>query len=123
MCFATTKKSPGKREQRRFKKIEDERQSLRYKAADLVGRGRTYRSAAKLLGVSHQFVCNWARRLLDSRTVSKNVHGKVVQVREYVFKEDWRELIRTRKPGPRTGRPSRTCRCTGAWRTSASLPR
>ena len=88
-----TKKSPDKREQRRFKKIEDERQSLRYKAADLVRRGHSYRSAAKILGVSHQFVCNWARRLLDSRTVSKKVHGKVVHVREYVFKEDWRELI------------------------------
>lgn len=98
-----TKKNPDRRERARLKKIEDAKQSLRYRAVMMVKDGRSYRETAEVLGVSPQFVCDWSRRLLDCRLATVIVGNRARKVRVYSLKEDWRELIRTRTPGPRPG--------------------
>ena len=98
-----TKRNPDKREQKRLKKIEDERQSKRYRAAELVKDGYSYRAAAEMLGTSHQFVSDWSHTLLDMRTVRRRVGGVVKRVRVCRFKEGFRGLLATRRPGPAPG--------------------
>ena len=98
-----TKKSPDKREQKRLKKVEEKKQSDRLRAAMMVKDGSSYRCTAKLLGKSHQFVSEWAHKLLDIRTVLKEVDGTIKKVREYELKDGYRSLLATKKPGPAPG--------------------
>ena len=91
-------KESGQEEQKRLKKIEDERQSKRYRAAELVKDGYSYRAAAEMLGTSHQFVSDWSHTLLDMRTVRRKVGGVVKRVRVCRFKEGCRGLLATRRP-------------------------
>jgi hypothetical protein len=98
-----TKKSPDKKEQKRLKKIEDAKQSRRYRAAEMVKGGYSCRGAAKILGVSPQFVSYWSRRLLEIGKELRKVGGAARWVRTFKFKEGFRGLLASRKPGPEPG--------------------
>ena len=98
-----TKKSPDKKEQKRLKKIEDAKQSRRYRAAEMVKDGHSCRSAAKILGVSLQFVSYWSRRPLEIGKELRKVGSIIRWVRTFKFKEGCRSLLATRKPGPAPG--------------------
>ena len=90
-----TKKNPDKREVKRLKKLEDAKQNLRWRAAEMVRDGFSYRKAAEILNRSHQFVKIWADRLLTEKWVK----GRLIRV----FKKGARKLVETRRPGPRPG--------------------
>lgn len=103
-----TKRNPDKREQNRLKKIEDGKQKKRYLVAKYVSEGHSYRVAArKTKGVSHQFVKEWATKLLDSESMRivtvKDPDGRERKVRLFNFKKGYRKLLATRKPGPDAG--------------------
>ena len=98
-----TKRNPDKREQKRLIKVEAEKQSKRYRAAELVKDGYSYRSAADLLGTSHQFVSDWSHKLLAMRKVRRKVGGVIKWVRVCEFREGFRSLLATKKPGPAPG--------------------
>jgi len=98
-----TKRSPDKREQNRLKKIEQERQRKRYLAAEYVKDGRSLRYAAKKVGMSTFFVMEWRDRLLDCKVVRKPVKGGLKTVRKYSWKRGFKEILKTRKPGPEPG--------------------
>lgn len=117
--IAMTKRSPDKREQKRLKKIEDERQKKRYLAAEYVSRGLSYRKAADKIGLSHQFVMYWARRLLDEERVVGD-DGSDVSV--FRFKEGYRELLATRKTGPQPGKCPKVDEIIGKVAAQARKP-
>lgn len=94
-----TRKTPDMREAKRLKKIEDEKQSKRMKAAYMVMDGHSYREVAKCLHVSHQTVSNWAHRYLKKKVTVINGKKKVT----YTMRESVKELIKSRKPGPKPG--------------------
>ena len=71
-----SRKTPDKREQNRLKKIEAEKQSKRMRTADMVMRGYSLRKAAAVLKISHQFVANYAKRLLDKAVLT--IKGKKI---------------------------------------------
>lgn len=89
------KKNPDKREVKRLEKLEDAKQNLRLRAAEMVKDGFSYREAGKILGTSHQFVKIWVGRLLEKKRVKRTF--------VYVFRKGVRKLAATRKPGPRPG--------------------
>jgi len=89
------RKNPDIREVKRLKKLEDAKQNLRWRAAEMVRDGFSYRKAAEILNRSHQFVKIWADRLL----VKKRVKGGFI----YIFKKGARKLVETLRPGPRPG--------------------
>ena len=98
-----TKRNPDKREQNRLKKLEARKQDLRYRAADLVRSGRSYREVASMLGTSHQFVSDWAHRLLHVSFKWRWDGKKNVKKVEYSFKKGFKELLKTKRPGPAPG--------------------
>lgn len=98
-----SKKSPDKKEQKRLKKIEDAKQSKRFRAAEMVKDGYSCREAAKILGSSPQFVSYWSRRLLIIGKETRKVDGVIRWVRTFEFKEGFRSLLASRKPGPAPG--------------------
>ena len=85
------RKNPDIREVKRLKKLEDAKQNLRWRAAEMVKDGFSYRKAAEILNRSHQFVKNWVDKLL----VKKRVKGGFV----YVLRKGAKELVETRKIG------------------------
>lgn len=89
------KKNPDKREARRIEKLEGDKQNLRWRAAEMVKDGHSYRYTGKTLGRSHQFVKIWAKRLLEK------IRVKGIFV--YKFRKDARKRVVTRRPGPRPG--------------------
>ena len=86
---------PDKREARRIEKLEGDKQNLRWRAAEMVKDGHSYRYTGKTLGRSHQFVKIWAKRLLEK------IRVKGIFV--YKFRKDARKRVVTRRPGPRPG--------------------
>ena len=89
------KKNPDKREAKRIQKLEDAKQNLRWRAAEMVKNGFSYRKAGKILNRSHQFVKNWVDKLL----VKKRVKEDFV----YVLRKSARKIVETKRPGPRPG--------------------
>ncbi|MPM60564.1 IS481 family transposase ISMav2 [bioreactor metagenome] len=90
------KKNPDKREAKRLEKLEVAKQSLRWRAAEMVKDGLSLRKAGGILGMSHQFVKNWVDRLLEKKHVGK----KAV----YELRKGARDLVATQRPGPEPGR-------------------
>lgn len=103
-----TKKSPDKREQNRLKKVENEKQRKRYLAAEYVMEGCSLRVAASNVGMSTYFVSEWRDRLLDRRVLRRPVKGRLKTVLTYEWKKGYRELLKTRKPGPEPGNCPKT---------------
>ena len=83
------KKNPDKREVKRLEKLEDAKQNLRLRAAEMVKDGFSYREAGKILGMSHQFVKIWVGKLLEKKRVKRTF--------VYVFRKCARKLAATRK--------------------------
>lgn len=98
-----TQKSPDKRVQNRLKKIEDEKQRTRYLAAELVMKGYSLRQVAKKVGRSTYYVSTWSNKLLDYKDIRKPVKGGLKTVRVYTWKKGYKELLKTKKPGPKPG--------------------
>lgn len=100
-----TKRNPDKREQKRLKRIEEDKKGKRYIVAQSIVEGGSIRQAAKKVQMSTAFVIYWRDRLLDRKTryVPRKGHRDPVPVYHYVWKEDWKDLIGTRKPGPAPG--------------------
>ena len=90
------RKNPDKREAKRLEKLEVAKQSLRWRAAEMVRNGLSLRKAGEILGMSHQFVKNWVDRLLEKKHVGKRT--------VYTLNRGARELIVTQRPGPEPGR-------------------
>jgi len=65
------RKNPDKREAKRLEKLEVAKQSLRWRAAEMVKDGLSLRKAGGILGTSHQFVKNRVDRLLEKKRVGK----------------------------------------------------
>ena len=89
------RKNPDKREAKRLEKLEVAKQSLRWRAAEMVKDGLSFRKAGEILGMSHQFVKNWVDRLLEKKYVGK----KAV----YERRKGAKDLVMTRRPGPEPG--------------------
>lgn len=66
--------------------------------------GKTARAAGEILHVSPQFISEWGRRLLDRSIRTDTVDGRLVKVTRHTFKDDWQELIKSKKRGPEPGR-------------------
>lgn len=98
-----TKRNPDKREQKRLKKIEDEKQAKRYRVALLVKEGKSLREAGEAIGMSHEFAREWRDRLLDAHVSFKRIDGKRKKIVTYTFKKGVKGLLATKRPGPRPG--------------------
>jgi hypothetical protein len=61
------RKNPDKREAKRLEKLEIAKQSLGWRAAEMVKDGLSLRKAGGILGTSHRFVKNWIDRLLEKK--------------------------------------------------------
>ncbi|NLN71513.1 MAG: transposase [Thermoplasmatales archaeon] len=90
------RKNPDKREAKRLEKLEVAKQSLRWRAAEMVKNGPSLRKAGGILGTSHPFVKNWVDRLFEKKHAGERT--------VYTFKRGARELIVTRRPGSEPGR-------------------
>ncbi len=98
-----TTRSPDKREQNRLKKVENDKQRRRFLAAEYVKKGLSLREAAKKVDRSPYFVMEWRDKLLDCKVVRKPVRGGLKTVRVYTWKKGHKELLKSKKPGPRPG--------------------
>lgn len=98
-----TKKNPDKREQKRLKKIEDEKQNRRYRVAREIVNGRSLREAGRAVNQSADFARTWRDRLLEPHRYIGERNGRAVEITEYTFRKDWRERIASRRTGPRPG--------------------
>lgn len=98
-----TKKNPDKREQARQIKIEADNQSLRMRTVNLYRDGMSLRDAGKVVSRTPEFVRYWVDRLLDVHYETRFEGKKAILVRICELKPDWREQIKTKKPGPAPG--------------------
>ena len=103
-----TKKSPDRREQNRLKKIENEKQRKRYLAAQYVKEGCSLREAARKVGMSTYFVSEWRDRLLEHRVIRRPVKGRLRNIDVYTWKQGFKSLLGTGRPGPKPGNCPKT---------------
>ena len=124
--IAMTKKSPDKREQKRLKKIEESRQSKRYRAAMLFADGCSLREVANAIHMSHEFVRTWADKLVDKTQSWQhkriNPDGSVEVRTCYRLKEGCKAFLPTKKPGPRPGFCPKVEAIKGAVAAECSKP-
>ena len=79
-------------------------QEKRLLAAQFTMEGLSLReAAARIGGVSHQFVRKWARRLLDMVPQEPDGHGDGNGKPGYTFKEGYQSLLQSGRPGPAPG--------------------
>jgi putative transposase len=107
-----TRKNPDKRTAKRLQKLEDEKQALKVKICQFRIEGMSLRDIASKVGLSHQAVYNICDLLLSIKTPARMIAvrgprgGKrlrrVGPVR--AFKEGYRSLLPSKRPGPRPGR-------------------
>jgi len=96
----TKKKNPDKREQKRRFKAKQTEEALRWKVAEMVIEGKSYRFIARSVGRSVAYVKYWADRLLLP-IGWRRVGGK--RKRRYRLRKGARNLISDRRRGPRPG--------------------
>jgi transposase InsO family protein len=95
-----TKKNPDKREEKRRFKAKQAEESRRWKAAQMVMEGKSYRAAAAVAERSVAYVQYWAERLLI-RTGWRRVDGR--RKKRYIFRKGARKLVSDRRRGPPPG--------------------
>jgi putative transposase len=106
-----TKKNPDKRTAKQIQKVEQGKQARKVKICQYRIEGMTFRGISEISGMSHQAVADICRKLLEIKIPARKIavrgprggktYRKIKPV--YGFKEGYRALLRSQKPGPAPG--------------------